>query len=199
MEIAFYILVASWVILLVVCIVLVVRLKNSYDIHEVSLDTVIDLQKELSDALDENQSLLNQLDAAEQNIDFLENKCEKLEKHKATKEDKVMVIEASYNIDHVREYISIPKKIADRIETMDDKDLHNLELSMEKYIKEAVVSDLLYYCNYAVSYEVFNDSYAFLIDIPVARKTGDKSAYEHAEIMYPMVDIFKKLAKEETC
>lgn len=197
MEMAFYILAASWVILLVVCIVLIVRFKNLHDTYDVSLDTVIGLQKTLNDTLDENQSLLNRLDAAEQNIDFLENKCEKLEKHKATKEDKVMVIEASYNIDHVREYISIPKKIADRIETMDDKDLHNLELSMERYIKEAVVSSLLYYCNYAVSYEVFNDSYTFLIDIPVARKNDSRSVYMEASSVYPMVDIFKKLAKEE--
>ena len=197
MEIAFYILLVSWVILLVTCIVAISRFKKANDSLDTSLDTVIDLNEEISNLLDENQSLINQLDVAEQNIDFLENKCEKLEKHKATKEDKVMVIEASYNVDHIHEYIPIPKKIANRIETMDNKDLRNLELSMEKYIKEAVVSDLIYYCNYAVSYEVFNDSYAFLIDIPVARKTDSKSEYMHAEIAYPMVDIFKKLAKEE--
>jgi len=103
-----------------------------------------------------------------------------------------MVIEASYNIDHIHECISVPRKIAKNIETMDDKDLFDLENSMEKYIKEAVVNDLLYYCNYAVSYEVFNDSYTFLIDIPVARKTDSESAYMMAERFYPMVDIFKK-------
>lgn len=103
-----------------------------------------------------------------------------------------MIIEASYKIDRIRECISIPKKIADNIEAMDDKDLVNLENSMEKYIKEAVVNDLLYYCNYAVSYEVFNDSYTFLIDIPVARKTDSESTYMMAERFYPMVDIFKK-------
>jgi hypothetical protein len=149
---------------------------------------------------------MNQLDVAENDRDTLEHECEKLQRTindlnkrignmKATEEDKPMVIEASYHIDHIRTFISVPKKIADRIETMDSNDLVELELSMENYIKRAVISDLLYYCNYAVSYEIFNDSYSFLIDIPVARKTGDKSAYEHAEILYPMVDIFKKLTE----
>ena len=195
MEIAFYILLVSWVILLVTCIVAISRFKKANDSLDTSLDTVIDLNEEINNLLNENQSLLNQLDVAEQDIDFWESKCDKLEKNKATKEDKVMVIEASYNIDHIRTQISVPKKISDNIKTMDRNDLVDLELSMEKYIERAVVSDLLYYCNYAVSYEIFNDSYMFLIDIPVARKTGDKYAYERAEVLYPMVDIFKKLTE----
>lgn len=199
MEIAFYILLASWVILLVTCIVAIARFKKANDSLDTSLDTVIDLNEKI-------QNLWNQLNDAENDRDFWKDTCDKRQKTidilnerignmKATEENKSMVIEASYHIDHVRTFISVPKKIADRIETMDSNDLVELELSMENYIKRAVISDLLYYCNYAVSYEVFNDSYSFLIDIPVARKTGDKSAYEHAEILYPMVDIFKKLTE----
>jgi hypothetical protein len=192
MEIAFYILLVSWVILLVCCIVAIARFKKANDSLDTSLDTVIELT--------------NQLDAANQDLDYWKDTCDKMQgtindlnkrigNMKATEENKLMVIEASYNIDHIRTFISVPKKIADRIETMDSNDLVELELSMENYIKRAVISDLLYYCNYAVSYEIFNDSYSFLIDIPVARKTGDKSAYEHAEMLYPMVDIFKKLTE----
>jgi hypothetical protein len=199
MEIAFYILLVSWVILLATCIVAISRFKKANDSLDTSLDTVIDLNEEI-------QSLMNQLDVAEQDLDFWKDTCDKMQgtindlnkrigNMKATEEDKPMVIEASYHIDHVRTFISVSKKIADRIETMDSNDLVELELSMENYIKRAVISDLLYYCNYAVSYEIFNDSYSFLIDIPVARKIGDKSAYEHAEILYPMVDIFKKLTE----
>lgn len=120
----------------------------------------------------------------------LKSQCESVQK------DKPMVIEASYKIDHIHTCISVTRKIAENIEIMDDKDLFNLENSMEKYIKEAVVSDLLYYCNYAVSYEIFNDSYSFVIDIPVARKTDLESQYMKADNFYPMVDIFKDLTKK---
>lgn len=193
MQVTFSILVAMTLILIAILIALIfysVDLKNDcrklFESNKRLLKEADLLREDLSKFMEEASLSYDDAVYWEDKYKKLKIQCESVQKAQP------MVIEASYKIDRIRECISIPKKIADNIETMDDKDLVNLEDSMEKYIKEAVVNDLLYYCNYAVSYEVFNDSYTFLIDIPVARKTDSESTYMMAERFYPMVDIFKK-------
>lgn len=196
MQVTFSILVAVTLMLIAVLIALIFY--------------SLDLKKDCRTLFESNRRLLKEGDLLREDLSkfmeeaslsyddavYWEDKYKKLKiQCESVQKDQPMVIEASYNIDHIHECISVPRKIAKNIETMDDKDLFDLENSMEKYIKEAVVNDLLYYCNYAVSYEVFNDSYTFLIDIPVARKTDSESAYMMAERFYPMVDIFKNLVK----
>lgn len=193
MQVTFSILVAVTLMLIAVLIALIFY--------------SLDLKKDCRTLFESNRRLLKEGDLLREDLSkfmeeaslsyddavYWEDKYKKLKiQCESVQKAQPMIIEASYKIDRIRECISIPKKIADNIEAMDDKDLVNLENSMEKYIKEAVVNDLLYYCNYAVSYEVFNDSYTFLIDIPVARKTDSESTYMMAERFYPMVDIFKK-------
>lgn len=193
MQVTFSILVAVTLMLIAVLIALIFY--------------SLDLKKDCRTLFESNGRLLKEGDLLREDLSkfmeeaslsyddavYWEDKYKKLKiQCESVQKAQPMIIEASYKIDRIRECISIPKKIADNIEAMDDKDLVNLENSMEKYIKEAVVNDLLYYCNYAVSYEVFNDSYTFLIDIPVARKTDSESTYMMAERFYPMVDIFKK-------
>ena len=198
MQVTFSILVAMTLILIAILIALIFY--------------SLDLKKDCRTLFESNRRLLKDGDLLREDLSkfmedavYWEDEYLKLKRHytnlckrnnETVQKAQPMVIEASYKIDRIRECISIPKKIADNIETMDDKDLVNLENSMEQYVKNAVVSDLLYYCNYAVSYEVFNDSYTFLIDIPVARKTDSESAYMMAERFYPMVDIFKEHAKK---
>ena len=191
MQVTFSILVAVTLMLIAVLIALIFY--------------SLDLKKDCRTLFESNRRLLKDGDLLREDLSkfmedavYWEDEYLKLKRrhNETVQKAQPMVIEASYKIDRIRECISIPKKIADNIETMDDKDLVNLENSMEQYVKNAVVSDLLYYCNYAVSYEVFNDSYTFLIDIPVARKTDSESAYMMAERFYPMVDIFKEHAKK---
>jgi len=197
MEVTFSILVAVTLILIAILIALIFYSldlrKNCRKLFESNKNIL----KENDQLIKDVSKYMEELHLSCDDAVYWEDKYKKLKiQCESVQKDKPMVIEASYNIDHIRSCISVPRKIAKNIETMDDKDLFDLEKSMEKYIKEAVVSDLLYYCNYEVSYEVFNDSYSFLIDIPVARKTDMESKYMQAERFYPMVDIFNGLTKE---
>ena len=175
MEIAFYILLVSWIILLVTCIVAISRFKKANDSLDTSLDTVIDLNEEI-------QSLMNQLDVAEQDIDFWKDTCDKMQgtindlnkrigNMKATEENGSILYVDKGNVEYVNAAIDISANVIKDI-TEGRLDIDRVEESLSFNIKREMMDELLSNAKYYASYDISSNSYSFIVRIPVVALTN---------------------------
>lgn len=181
MEIAFYILLVSWVILLVTCIVAISRFKKANDSLDTSLDTVIDLNEEI-------QNLWNQLNDAENDRDTLKHECEKLQKTidilnkrigdmKATEEDRSIMYADKGHIEYVTAVTNVSNQLIKDI-TDGNLSVDQVEISLRNNIERYIIKNLLSYAKYYAEYDIEFNSYSFIVRIPVVIKDGSKKEYD---------------------
>ena len=199
MEIAFYILLVSWIILLVTCIVAISRFKKANDSLDTSLDTVIDLNEEI-------QSLMNQLDVAEQDIDFWKDTCDKMQgtindlnkrigNMKATEENGSILYVDKGNVEYVNAAIDISANVIKDI-TEGRLDIDRVEESLSFNIKREMMDELLSNAKYYASYDISSNSYSFIVRIPVVALNCSEREYSKCA-GYPLTNILLEKVKEE--
>jgi len=199
MEIAFYILLVSWVILLACCIVAISRFKKANDSLDTSLDTVIERNEEI-------QSLMNQLDVAEQDIDFWKDTCDKMQwtindlnkrigNMKATEENGSILYVDKGNIEYVNAAIDISANVIKDI-TEGRLDIDQVEDSLRFNIKRVMMDELLSHAKFYVTYDISSNSYSFVVRIPIVALNGSEREYSKCA-GYPLTNILLEKVKEE--
>jgi hypothetical protein len=191
MEIAFYILLVSWVILLACCIVAIARFKKANDSLDTSLDTVIELDEKI-------QSLWNQLNDAENDRDNWQNKYEKLEKNKATKatkEDNSIIYVDKGCVEYVIADVNVSANLIKDI-TNHDFGVNQIEDSLRYTIENRMMKNLLPYAKYYVTYDISSNSYIFRVMIPVVEQDRSRQEY-YGDTEYPLTNILLEKVKEE--
>lgn len=199
MEIAFYILLVSWVILLVTCIVAISRFKKANDSLDTSLDTVIDLNEEIN-------SLWNQLNDAEKDRDDLNDRYEKQQKTidnlnkrignmKATEECGSILYVDKGCIEYINASIDISANVIKDI-TEGKLDVDQVEDSLLYSLKRVFMDELLPHAKYYVTYDIEKNSYIFRVRIPVVALNGSEQEYSKCA-GYPLTNILLEKVKEE--